>query len=117
MSDVSLSVDVTGEVAAAQFVDDKGDTGATPPNGPDGAASTIQYSSSDPSVVTVDPSSGALSFLKAGSAQITATAVDSAGTPIANFPTASANLTLTPGAAVGLQVSVEGAPPVPAPGT
>lgn len=112
--DLTLDVDVTGETVTAVFVDDKGDTGATPPAGPDGTPATIGFTSSDDTVVTVD-TAGNLSFLRAGTATLTATAVDSTGTPIAGFPTGSVNLTLTPGVAAGLQVSVQGAPPVPAP--
>lgn len=112
--DISLDVDVKGETVSAVFVDDKGDTGATPPAGPDGTAATIGFASSDPTVVTVD-ATGNLSFVKAGTATLTAQANDATGTAIAGFPTGTVNLTLTPGAAAGLQVSVQGAPPVPAP--
>jgi hypothetical protein len=112
--DITLDVDVTGETVSAQFVDDKGDVTPTGPNGPDGTPATIGYASSDPTVATVD-ASGALSFLKAGTATITATANDSTGTPVAGFATGTANITLTPGAATGLEVSVNSAPPVPAP--
>lgn len=113
--DITLSVDVAGETVSAQFVDDKGDVTPTGPNGPDGAPATIGYTSSDPTVATVDATSGALGFLKAGTASITATANDSTGAPVAGFGTGTANLTLTPGAAAGIEVSVDSAPPVPAP--
>ncbi len=113
--DITLDVDVTGEKVVAQFVDDKGDVTTIGPNGPDGVPATIGYTSSDETVLTVD-SSGSLSFLRAGTVTVTATANDSTGAPVADFATGTVNITLTPGAATGLQVSVEGvegAPPVP----
>jgi hypothetical protein len=111
--DITLDVDVTGERVVGQFVDDKGDVTPTGPNGPDGVPAVISYDSSDTTVVTTS-SAGDLSFLKAGSAVLTATALDTSGAAVPGF-TGSVNLTLTPGVAAALQVSVEGAPPVPAP--
>jgi len=110
---VTLDVDVTGEQLVAQYVDDRGDVTTTGPAGPDGVPATIGYASSDTTVVTVD-ATGSLSFLQAGTVVLTATANDSSGAPVAGF-SASVNLVLTPGVATALEVSVEGAPPVPAP--
>lgn len=109
----TVSVDVTNELVVANWIDDKGDV-TTAPNGPDGNPASIAYSSSDESVVTVD-SAGNLVFLAVGTATLTASPVDSTGAPLDGFTAATADLVITPGAAVGLEVSVEGAPPVPAP--
>jgi hypothetical protein len=115
MSAVEMSVDATGKVLNVTLTDDKGDATTLTPNGPDGAPATISRSSSDSSIATVDPGSGALTYLKSGVVTLSASLVDSTGTPLDGFDPATVELTLDPGTATTLMASVDDAPPVEVP--
>jgi len=110
MANVTMSVDVAGEKVTAHYVDRLGEPTTDVPANID----RLAYTSSDPAVVTVDEASGALTFNRAGDAVLTADSLDSSGAKVPGFEK-GINLTLTPGTATGLDVSVEGAEPVPAP--
>lgn len=117
MASTTLSVDVTNEEVAAEWVDDKNEATSDIP-----AGATIAFTSSDVTIVTVGAvvasATGAtapLSFLLAGTVTLTATADDSTGAPLAGFTPGTTDLVLTAGAAAGLEVSVDQAPAVAAP--
>lgn len=112
---ITLNVDVQNKVMSAQFADDKNEPTTDVP-----AGAVIVYSSSDPTVITVDASSGALTFEKAGEVDLSAAAQDGSGNPL-NGPdgstpiTGSEHVSVTPGPASELLVAVGDAQPVPAP--
>lgn len=108
----TITVDTVGEAADLQFVDDKGDTDAAPPTGADGNPAVIAFVSSDPTVFTVDPESGAITVVGEGTADLSVTIDDDTGAPILEadgttpFAPAPVSLTVTAGAAVGARLSV-----------
>lgn len=90
--------DVPGKAIYQEFDGPNGTGNKVPPTG------TVTYSSSDPTVATVDPITGALAYLKAGSTVISAS--DAGNLPASDTltvtaaPAASSTLTLQPGAPV-----------------
>lgn len=99
----AINVDTTNETVSISFVDDKGDTDATAPDG-----AVIAYTSDNEAVATVDPTSGAITPVAEGTANIGATLTAADGSPLLEadgstpFPApATVPVTVSAGAAVG----------------
>jgi len=114
--DVTFTVDTTDGTATLQFVDDKGDTDATAPDG-----LTAAYSSDNPAAATVtndttNPLQGDITVVGEGVANISVALTDANGNSppleadgVTPWPTIDpVQVTVDPGAAVGAQLSVTG---------
>jgi len=109
----AITVDTTNETVTLGFVDDHGDTNASPPAAASGAALVVTFASDNESVVTVatdgtNPLQGDISVLAEGTANISATLAYADGTPVVEadgvtpFPApAAVAVTVSAGAAVG----------------
>lgn len=72
MGAATITVDTTTGVASLTWVDDHGDTDAAQP-----ANAVVTWSSDNPAVLTIDPSSGAVTPVAEGTANISVALTDS----------------------------------------
>ena len=109
MADVTISVDDTNAVAKVTWIDDHGDTDAPAPD-----AYVAAFTSDNPSVLTIDASSGQITPVAEGVANVSDPIQDGSGNPIplpngqGNFSAGSVAVTVGPGMAVSVGVDVTG---------
>ncbi len=97
------------ETAGIDWTDRDGDVTTAP----DGV--TVSLTSSDTTIVDNPVVGSPLVVHKSGEVDVTASAVNADGTAT-SFPDQTAHLSISPGAATGFAVSINGAPPVPVSG-
>lgn len=104
----TITIDTAGAAAVLTFEDRINEATSAPLSSDGVTPVVVAYTSDNPAVATVDPTSGALSEVAAGTVNIGATVDDAiTGSPalepdgVTPFAPAAVNVTVNPGAAVG----------------